>query len=101
MLKDTLNNSLLLIQNPIEWINLESNDEVHLRGLMWKEPIKRCWDIQHEEEEKYHAMPQTGRINQNLLLQTFWNQPEEEKKKWIELLASYFVTMLYAQRMIK
>lgn len=80
MLKDTLNNSLLLIQNSIEWINLESNDEVHLRGLMWKEPIKRCWDIQHEEEEKYHAMPQTGRINQNLLLQTFWNQLKKRRR---------------------
>jgi len=85
MLKDNLNIYFAYSEIELNFNNLESNHKVHLRGLMWKEPIKRWkwrsigWEIQHED-----FILQTRKINQNLVLQMFWNQMKEKEMNWLE-----------------
>jgi len=74
----------LLIQNWIQWThstltNLESNHEVHLRGLMWKEPIKQ-WSWRRRSYSP-NQKNQSQFVAPNIL-------------KWTELLGRCLMTML-------
>lgn len=104
MLKDTLNNSLLLIQNSIQmnqfgikrWgtftrFNVERTLMINwLLSSAWRRRRKKlCYATNRKNQSKFVAS--------NILKST----EEKEEMKWIELFGSYFVTMLYAQRMIK
>jgi len=60
--------------------NLESNHEVHLRGLMWKE-------LSNDDREEEKSVLQTRKINHNLLLQTFWNELNCLKDAWWQCYA--------------
>lgn len=62
MLNAQLVNEESEIALSLEWINLESNHEVHLRRLMCKEPIKWRWVYLANEQVK------EPKLNQNSTL---------------------------------
>lgn len=56
----------------MEWINFESNQEVHLRGLMCKEPIKSNDDWEKSLNTRWVYLAneevQEPKLNQNSML---------------------------------
>jgi len=75
----------------IEWnfTNLESNYEVHLRGLMWKEPIKR-W--QNDVRNSVWRLYSPNKKNQSKFVAS--NVLKSIERKGNESIRSYFIAML-------
>lgn len=75
----------------IEWnfTNLESNHEVHLRGLMWKEPIKR-W--QNDVRISVWRLYSPNKKNQSKFVAS--NVLKSIERKGNESIRSYFIAML-------
>jgi len=75
----------------IEWnfTNLESNYEVHLRGLMWKEPIKR-W--QNDVRISVWRLYSPNKKNQSKFVAS--NVLKSIERKGNESIRSYFIAML-------